>query len=115
MSDVSNPVEVNEPVVHTEAPLEQHLPETVPMEIERMLGVDAGIPLDVKNRLSTIYEIAKEGAKDLGDVLSNVSALQRKIGASKIGQEAINRIYNYAVLLKRQNDLDKQIKAYEVE
>ena len=39
---------------------------------------------------------------------------QRKIGVAYFGNEAINRIFNYAKLVKNRYDAEKMIKAYEV-
>ena len=89
--------------------------DSISDDIKGFFGVDAGLPDDVRSRLETIVDVASYDAKSKADVMLKVKEMQRKIGAAYYGAEAINRIFNYAKLMKNRIEIEKMIKAYEVE
>ncbi len=116
MSNISNPqpTETATPVVTKDPVSSQSLPTSTPFEVQQFLGVNEFIGNTSKDQLKTIYEVAMIDASDMGDVLKNISVLKDKIGHAYTGEEAINRLYPYAKLLKNRLELNKKIKAYEV-
>lgn len=116
MSDLNITVEPTEPVT-IEDVAQANIPSDngeLINEVEKFFGVDAGTPTDVRDRLKVITEVVSHDSKDISEALEKIKMYQRKIGVAYFGNEAINRIFNYAKLVKNRYDAEKMMKAYEV-
>lgn len=70
--------------------------------------------VDQEDDLNFIYKYFEEsGAKDMADILLNIKAVERKLGAAPLGTSRVSAVKNYLKIQKQIDDLTKQKSAYE--
>jgi hypothetical protein len=106
LKEVSREEDKKEPQIPVNQSLTTtNLFEGIPIDIYNYFDVPPGSNLDArdKTQLKEIYEWAKDGSRDIGDVLDKLSKVEAKLGQPGASMRRFNKIFNY-VSIKRSRD-----------
>ena len=84
----------------------------VPMSVYRFFNVDFGRE-EQRNldQIKEVYNWAKDGISEEGDMLRKISSLQIRLGAPGVGQQRHTKLYNWVLLNRNITNLLKQREA----
>lgn len=95
-----DPASISMGMVHNDIPVGVYMFYDRPIDTTNKADID---------QMKELYNYAKTSTNGSdGDVLMFLSQLDRKLGIPTGGSSRINKAYNYTVMSKRINDLEKQ-------
>lgn len=111
-TSVETPVEQKETPLSTPN-LTSNL-EGVPLSLFDYFNLDIRLlDDDTIMQVRDIYEWARLGSSDLGDIMGNISKVESRMGQPLIGEKSHSRIYNWVKINKSIESLKKQKMALE--
>ena len=86
------------------------VPMSVYMYFDKTFGGESD---EVQKQLKTVFEFSKSLSKDesIGGIMLKLKEIDRNLGAPKIGETRLSRVFNYAKLTGMMNNLEKQRRA----
>lgn len=82
---------------------------SVPREIYDYFGLDGtGLSERVQGKLKDIYEWAKDGSKDTGDMYLKMSVMERELGSPRWDEKRYDKLWLWVEMTKKLSSIEKQ-------
>lgn len=113
-ADVVQVQQAQAPVIENSQPLSPMTYEGIPVEFFEFFDVDMrALDTRAKVQLKELFDMSKDGCKDMGDVVTKISEIDRKLGAPAFNESRYGRVWSYLKISRRMGDLEKQRMAME--